>query len=153
MYRTATPTSEPRLPWLFSRPERSAAVAFMTGTLASAAALGVAASSAEGQGYTTADLLSQSTFPGFAVLTVAVSVVVWGLVVRLALSLRRGLDTGLVVAAVVAMTLLSIFEAMISAGRHGQSTLLQSSRGRRGPLRTGPARLEGFDLGAVYLTE
>jgi hypothetical protein len=60
---------------------------------------------------------------------VAVSVVVWGLVVRLALSLRRGLDTGLVVAAVVAMTLVSAFEAMISAGRHGQSALLQSSLG------------------------
>jgi hypothetical protein len=115
--------------WLLRQPEWVATVAFMVGTLAGASALGVAAISAEGQGYGPGDIARSSMFFRFTVLTTLGPVLVWGLVVGIALWLRRGLDVGLVVVASVAMTAVMLFAAMISGGPHGQSTMLCSMSG------------------------
>lgn len=116
-------------PWLWRRPERVATLAFMVGTLASSSALGVAAISAEGQGYGAADIARSSVFGWFVVLTTGIPVIAWGLVVRVALWLRRGFDVALIVVAALAMTVLTLFAVMVGGGQHGQSTALQSSLG------------------------
>src|SRR5690349_18878380 len=129
MYRVANHQAPAPVPWLWRRPERGATLAFMIGTLASASALGVAANSAETQGYGPGDVARLSFFLGFTVLTTAIPVLVWGLVVRIALGLRRGLDVGLIVTAAVAMKILTLFAVLLASGQHGQSTTLQSVLG------------------------
>ncbi|MFT3763975.1 MAG: hypothetical protein QM820_00380 [Minicystis sp.] len=129
MYRMAPAIPGDRIPWLFRRAERAAALAFVVGTVASQSALGIAARSAEDQAYGPADILNHAPSLWFTVLSVAIPAVVWGIVIRIALSLRRGFDTALVVVAAVALTMLSLFEAMVAGGRHGQSTILQSVPG------------------------
>jgi hypothetical protein len=128
VYRVAESVPEPHVPWLFRRPERAATAAFVVGTLASTSALGMAAISAETQGYEARDLLRHDVFAWFAVVTPLIHAAVWSVAVRVSFSARRG-ATALVGVTSVGTLLLSIFEAVISGGPHGQSNMLQSGIG------------------------
>lgn len=143
MYREPRATSAARTPWLLARPERAAALAFMLATLASASALGPGPLDAETLGMSAAGVLRDDRYLSFVLVTTAVRVIGWGLVVRYALSLR-GSDRVLIGFASVGALLFSLFETMLSGGGHGQSRMLASGVGLLVGIFLDPLRALSF---------
>jgi len=141
------------LSWLWRRPARAATLAYALGTLASSSALGVAAMAAEGHGYSASDIFRFPFFAWFTALSILASVLWGGTVVRLALALPT-FDTALVVFGAIAMTVVTLFEAlvMVAGGRHGESRFLASTVGLVLALFLDAVRIASF-IGVAELVK